>query len=180
MSRPLIGSFARTASTIHRAPCSCSSGAERAVGQPAQSSTSTLRRPHRRIGPMNRERLSWLMDMDGVIVREEHLVPGADQFVARLAATGHPFLILTNNSMFTTRDLAARLGRLGLDVSPDRIWTSALATAKFLDDQRPDGSAFVIGVAGLTTALYEAGYTLVESDPDYVVLGETRTYSLSL
>ncbi len=126
---------------------------------------------------MNRERLSWLMDMDGVIVREDHLVPGADRFVARLTETGHPFLILTNNSMFTTRDLAARLGRLGLVVSPDRIWTSALATAKFLDDQRPDGSAFVIGEAGLTTALYEAGYTLVETDPDYVVLGETRTYS---
>src|SRR5688572_14810507 len=117
------------------------------------------------------------MDMDGVIVREDHLVPGADRFVARLAETHHPFLILTNNSIFTTRDLAARLARMGLVVSPDCIWTSALATAKFLDDQRPDGSAFVIGESGLTTALYEAGYTLVESDPDYVVLGETRTYS---
>lgn len=126
---------------------------------------------------MNRQRVSWLMDMDGVIVREDSLVPGADAFVARLGETHHPFLILTNNSMYTTRDLAARLGRLGLQVSPDDIWTSALATAKFLDDQRPDGSAFVIGEAGLTTALYEAGYTLVESDPDYVVLGETRTYS---
>jgi NagD protein len=126
---------------------------------------------------VTRERRSWLMDMDGVIVREEQLVPGADRFVARLTETGHPFLILTNNSIFTPRDLAARLGRMGLDVSADRIWTSALATAKFLDDQRPDGSAFVIGEAGLTTALYEAGYTLVETDPDYVVLGETRTYS---
>lgn len=126
---------------------------------------------------MNRARVSWLMDMDGVIVREDSLVPGADAFVARLRETHHPFLILTNNSMYTARDLAARLGRLGLEVSPDAIWTSALATAKFLDDQRPDGSAFVIGEAGLTTALYEAGYTLVESDPDYVVLGETRTYS---
>ncbi len=117
------------------------------------------------------------MDMDGVIVREDHLVPGADRFVGRLAETNHPFLILTNNSMYTTRDLAARLTRLGLEVAPERIWTSALATAKFLDDQRPDGSAFVIGEAGLTTALYQAGYTLVETDPDYVVLGETRTYS---
>jgi len=126
---------------------------------------------------VNRQRISWLMDMDGVIVREDSLVPGADAFVARLRETNHPFLILTNNSMFTTRDLAARLGRLGLQVSPNDIWTSALATAKFLDDQRPDGSAFAIGEAGLTTALYEAGYTLVESDPDYVVLGETRTYS---
>ena len=117
------------------------------------------------------------MDIDGVIVREDHLVPGADRFIARLVETDHPFLILTNNSIFTPRDLAARLARMGLQVDAGCIWTSALATAKFLDDQRPDGSAFVIGESGLTTALYEAGYTLVESDPDYVVLGETRTYS---
>ena len=100
--------------------------------------------------------------MDGVIVREDHLVPGADRFVARLAETGHPYLILTNNSMYTTRDLALRLDRLGLRVSPDAIWTSALATAKFLADQRPGGTAFAIGEAGLTTALYEVGYTLAE------------------
>jgi NagD protein len=124
-----------------------------------------------------RERTSWLMDMDGVIVREDHLVPGADRFIARLVETGHPFLILTNNSMFTARDLAARLARIGLDVPADAIWTSALATARFLASQRPGGTAFVIGEAGLTTALHEAGYTLVETDPDYVVLGETRTYS---
>jgi NagD protein len=117
------------------------------------------------------------MDMDGVIVREDHLVPGADTFVDRLRDTGHPFLILTNNSMYTTRDLAARLGRMGLRVEPEAIWTSALATAKFLDQQRPGGTAFVIGEAGLTTALYEVGYTQAEADPDYVVLGETRTYS---
>jgi NagD protein len=126
---------------------------------------------------MDRSRISWLMDMDGVIVREDHLVPGADAFIARLIETDHPFLILTNNSTFTQRDLAARLGRVGLNVAPDRIWTSALATAKFLQQQRPDGTAFVIGEAGLTTALHDAGYTLVENDPDYVVLGETRTYS---
>lgn len=117
------------------------------------------------------------MDMDGVIVREDHLVPGADLFIERLRATDRPFLILTNNSMYTARDLAARLSRLGLPVDPERIWTSALATAKFLADQRPGGTAFVIGEAGLTTALYEAGYTQAEADPDYVVLGETRTYS---
>ena len=126
---------------------------------------------------MNRERHSWLMDMDGVIVQEDHLVPGGDRFVARLVETGLPFLILTNNSMYTARDLAARLNRLGLNVTADAIWTSALATAKFLADQRPGGTAFVIGEAGLTTALYEVGYTLAETDPDYVVLGETRTYS---
>ncbi len=117
------------------------------------------------------------MDMDGVIVREEHLVPGADRFIARLREARLPFLILTNNSMFTPRDLVARLGHMGLSVAPEAIWTSALATAKFLASQRPNGTAFVIGEAGLTTALHDAGYTLTETDPDYVVLGETRTYS---
>jgi len=120
---------------------------------------------------------SWLMDMDGVLVREESPVPGADEFIARLRELEIPFLLLTNNSIYTPRDLAARLRASGLDVPEGAIWTSALATARFLDDQRPDGSAFVIGEAGLTTALHEAGYTLSETDPDYVVLGETRTYS---
>jgi len=120
---------------------------------------------------------SYLMDMDGVIVHEEQLVPGADRFIARLRKTGHPFLILTNNSMYTARDLAARLALSGLDVEAGSIWTSALATAQFLSRQRPGGSAFVIGEAGLTTALHEVGYTLSERNPDYVVLGETRTYS---
>lgn len=120
---------------------------------------------------------SYLMDMDGVIVREDHLIPGADRFIARLRETGTPFLILTNNSRHAPRDLAARLQRIGLDVGDSDLWTSALATARFLADQRPGGTAFVIGESGLTTALYEAGYTLTEHDPDYVVLGETRTYS---
>ena len=118
------------------------------------------------------------MDMDGVLVHEEHAIPGADRFLARLAELGLPFLVLTNNSIYTRRDLAARLSASGLEVPEDSIWTSALATARFLEDQRPRGSAFVIGEAGLTTALHEAGYTLTERTPDYVVLGETRTYSL--
>ncbi len=88
-----------------------------------------------------------------------------------------PFLVLTNNSIYTRRDLAARLAASGLDVPEESIWTSALATARFLENQRPGGSAFVIGESGLTTALHSAGYTLTERDPDYVVLGETRTYS---
>jgi NagD protein len=121
---------------------------------------------------------SWLMDMDGVLVREEHAVPGADRFIAGLRNAGTPFLVLTNNSIYTPRDLAARLRASGLEVPEDAIWTSALATARFLDDQRPGASAFVIGEAGLTTALHEVGYTLTEREPDYVVLGETRTYSL--
>jgi NagD protein len=124
-----------------------------------------------------REIHSWLMDMDGVLVREEHAIPGAGRFLERLRERGTPFLVLTNNSIYTNRDLAARLRASGLEVPEEAIWTSALATARFLDDQRPRGSAFVIGEAGLTTALHEAGYTLTERAPDYVVLGETRTYS---
>jgi NagD protein len=120
---------------------------------------------------------SWLMDMDGVLVREEHPIPGADRFVARLRERGIPFLVLTNNSIYTRRDLAARLTANGLHIPEDAIWTSALATASFLETQRPGGSAFVIGESGLTNALHSAGYTLTERDPDYVVLGETRTYS---
>jgi NagD protein len=125
----------------------------------------------------HREIHSWLMDMDGVLVHEEDAIPGADAFIARLQELQRPFLVLTNNSMYTQRDLSARLRRMGLDVPEAAIWTSALATARFLDDQRPGGSAFAIGEAGLTTALHAAGYTLNELDPDYVVLGETRTYS---
>lgn len=117
--------------------------------------------------------------MDGVLVREDHLVPGADEFLAELRGNGIPFLVLTNNSIYTPRDLRARLLRTGLDVPEESIWTSALATAQFLDSQRPNGSAFVIGEAGLTTALHAAGYVMTDSDPDYVVLGETRTYSFT-
>src|SRR6059036_1271466 len=124
-----------------------------------------------------REIRSWLMDMDGVLVHEEHAIPGAAEFLARLRELGIPHLLLTNNSIYTRRDLAARLRASGLEVSEESIWTSALATAKFLEDQRPGGSAYVIGEAGLTTALHEAGFTLTDRDPDYVVLGETRTYS---
>jgi NagD protein len=127
----------------------------------------------------NREIRSWLMDMDGVLVHEETAIPGADRFLARLRELELPFLVLTNNSIYTRRDLSARLRASGLEVPEERIWTSALATARFLENQRPGGSAFVIGEAGLTTALHDAGYTLTERDPDYVVLGETRTYSFS-
>jgi NagD protein len=120
---------------------------------------------------------SWLMDMDGVLVHEEDAIPGADRFLAALRDRAIPFLVLTNNSIYTQRDLSARLRASGLDVPEESIWTSALATAHFLVDQRPGGSAYVIGEAGLTTALHQAGYTLTERDPDYVILGETRTYS---
>jgi NagD protein len=121
----------------------------------------------------------WLTDMDGVLVREEHAIPGAADFIEALQRAGRPFLVLTNNSVYTPRDLRARLLASGIDVPEQAIWTSALATAKFLADQRPEGSAYVIGEAGLTTALHDAGYILTEREPDYVVLGETRTYSFS-
>jgi NagD protein len=120
---------------------------------------------------------SWLTDMDGVLVHEEAAIPGAAEFLARLVERGRSFLVLTNNSIFTPRDLRARLLASGLDVPESAIWTSALATAQFLADQRARGSAYVIGEAGLTTALHEVGYVLTPRNPDYVVLGETRTYS---
>ena len=115
--------------------------------------------------------------MDGVLVHEGRIVPGADEFISRLTRAGRRFLVLTNNSIYTQRDLRARLLGSGLDVPEQAIWTSALATAQFLADQAPDGSAFVIGEAGLTTALHGIGYVLTDSHPDYVVLGETHTYS---
>jgi len=124
-----------------------------------------------------REIRSWLMDMDGVLVHEEHPIPGASEFLTRLREVGLPFLVLTNNSIYTRRDLSARLASSGLEVPEDAIWTSALATADFLQGQRPNGTAFAIGEAGLLTALHAAGFTLSERSPDYVVLGETRTYS---
>ena len=119
----------------------------------------------------------WLTDMDGVLVHEDLAIPGAAEFLARLQETGRRYLVLTNNSIFTPRDLHARLLRSGIEVPEELIWTSALATAQFLDDQRPGGSAYVVGEAGLTTALHEVGYVQTDRDPDYVVLGETRTYS---
>jgi NagD protein len=120
---------------------------------------------------------SWLTDMDGVLVREDRVIPGAVDFVEALRRSGRKFLVLTNNSIFTPRDLRARLLAAGIDVPEEAIWTSALATAQFLDQQRNQGSAYVIGEAGLTTAVHEIGYVLTTRNPDYVVLGETRTYS---
>ncbi len=120
---------------------------------------------------------SWLTDMDGVLMHEGVPVPGAPEFIGKLRSSGKPFLVLTNNSIYTARDLRARLVRSGIDVPEQAIYTSALATAQFLNGQRPGGTAYVIGEAGLTTALHEIGYVLTDHDPDYVVLGETRTYS---
>jgi len=119
----------------------------------------------------------WLTDMDGVLVHENSALPGASDLIQQWRDEGTPFLVLTNNSIFTPRDLAARLRASGLDVPEESIWTSALATADFLKSQMPGGSAFVIGEAGMTTALHEAGFIMTDTDPDYVVVGETRSYS---
>ncbi|HEX6484485.1 MAG TPA: HAD-IIA family hydrolase [Ktedonobacteraceae bacterium] len=120
---------------------------------------------------------NYLTDMDGVILRGRTLIPGAEEFVKRLRNKGIPFLILTNNSQYTQRDLQVRLSYMGLEVPPEAIFTSALATAQFLHSQRPSGRAYVIGESGLTTALHEIGYILTDQEPEYVVLGETTAYS---
>jgi NagD protein len=150
-----------------------------AEGAPAAGGAGQAAGPTDYDAPVSARRQirSWLMDMDGVLVHEESAVPGADRFLAALTEREIPFLVLTNNSIYTRRDLAARLRASGIEIPEDRIWTSANAMAQFLSDQRPHGSAFVIGEAGLTTALHQNGYTLTEREPDYVVLGETRTYS---
>lgn len=120
---------------------------------------------------------SYLIDMDGVLITGTIIIPGAAKFLERLRTAKAPFMVLTNNSRFTPRDHQARLAAIGLDIQADYIFTSALATARFLKRQRPDGSAYVIGEAGLTTALHDIGYVLTEHDPEYVVLGETKAYN---
>jgi len=120
---------------------------------------------------------NWLCDMDGVLINNGHMVPGADKFLDRLRATQRSFLVLTNNSLFTPRELSAKLLTMGLTVGEDQLWTSALATAQFVCDQRPEGTAFVIGETSMHEALINVGYHESASKPDYVVLGETWHYS---
>ena len=119
----------------------------------------------------------WLTDMDGVLVHEGVALPGAGDVIKQWQAQGLRFLVLTNNSIYTPRDLAARLRATGLDVPEESIWTSALATAEFLRSQKPKGSAYVIGEAGMTTALHEVGYIQTDVNPDSVLLGETRNFN---
>jgi len=122
---------------------------------------------------------SYLIDMDGVLVHGRRLIAGAAQFLDRLRAAGSPFLVLTNNSIFTPGDLAHRLRAGGLEVERERIFTSAMATAAFLRSQNPaGGTAFVIGESGLTSVLHASGFTLADSGVEYVVLGEQQSYDL--
>ncbi len=122
----------------------------------------------------------FLIDMDGVIYRGNELIPGADRFIAELVARNVPFLFLTNNSQRTRRDVAVKLRRLGIDVTDDHIFTCAMATARFLAAQKPHGTAYVIGEGGLLHALHHNGYSVVDHDPDYVVVGEGRALSFEM
>jgi NagD protein len=119
---------------------------------------------------------NYILDMDGVIYRGNQLIPGAWEFIQRLQEGGHRFLFLTNNSKNTPRDFQRKLERMGLEVPEEHYFTSAMATAAFLHSQKPGGSAFVIGEAGLSHALYQVGYSITEVEPDYVVLGDTPSY----
>lgn len=126
------------------------------------------------------DRLGFLIDMDGVIYRGKQLIPGADRFVGRLLAEEIPFAFLTNNSQRTRRDVATRLVRMGIPVDEGHIFTCAMATARFLALQKPGGTAFVIGEGGLLQALHKNGYAIVDDDPDYVVVGEGRTFNMEI
>ena len=123
---------------------------------------------------------NYLIDMDGVLVSGRTIIPGAERFIERLKARGAGYLVLTNNSLYTPGDLAHRLHTIGLDVPTERIFTSAMATARFLQSQKPNGTALVVGESGLTEAIHDAGYVITDQEPDYVVLGETYTYNLPL
>lgn len=115
--------------------------------------------------------------MDGVLVRDGAMIPGADRFLQQLRERSRPYLILTNNSLFTPRDICAHLSKMGLEIDESQLWTSALATAHYVNSQRPGGSAFVIGETSMHEALADVGYRENAVNPDYVVLGETQSYS---
>src|SRR6202161_1099985 len=122
----------------------------------------------------------FLIDMDGVIYRGSELISGAQAFVNHLTRTDVPFLFLTNNSQRTRRDVATKLRRMGIQAEERHVFTCAMATARFLAQQKPNGTAFVIGEGGLLQALHSNGFSIVDRDPDYVVLGEGRTLTFEM
>lgn len=119
----------------------------------------------------------YLIDMDGVVYRGAELIPGADRFIGQLLEQDIPFLFVTNNSQRTRRDVATRLQRMGIPASEQHVFTCAMATARFLAWQRPKGTAYVIGEGGLLQALHHNGYAIVDTDPDYVVVGEGKAFT---
>ena len=124
------------------------------------------------------EKKGFICDMDGVIYHGNRVLPGVAEFIQWLHDENKEYLFLTNNSGYTPRELSQKLARMGLDVTEEHFYTSALATAAFLRDQAPGCSVFAIGEAGLLNALYDAGITMNDVNPDYVVVGEGRSYSL--
>ena len=124
--------------------------------------------------------IGFLLDMDGVIYRGDQLIPGTLEFLERLKGLSIPYLFLTNNSQRAQRDIVARLSRLGIKVRPDQVFTCAMATARFLSSQKPGGTAYVLGENGLSQALHHNGYTIVDDQPDYVVVGEGRTFTFEM
>ena len=127
-----------------------------------------------------RSKTGFICDMDGVIYHGNKVLDGVKEFVNWLKAEKKKFVFLTNSSEKTIKELRAKLLRMGIDVGPDHFYTSALATASFLQSQKPNGSAYIIGEAGLINALYNNGYTSNNIDPDYVVMGEARSYSYEM
>ena len=125
-------------------------------------------------------RHGYLIDMDGVLYRGKAIIPGADRFIDELRRREIPFRLLTNNSQRTRRDVVAKLARIGIEVEEEHVFTSAMATARFLAQEKPGGTAFVIGEGGLLTALHQHGYAVVDHSPDFVVVGEGRTFNLEL
>ena len=123
---------------------------------------------------------NFIIDMDGVLVQGNRIIPGADKFIDTLLKQKRKFLLLTNNPMYTPRDLSHRLQASGIQIEENQIFTSALATASFLHHQRPDGKAFVLGESGLTEAIHDIGYIITDMAPDYVVLGETLAYNFQM
>ena len=121
-----------------------------------------------------------LIDMDGVVYGGDIMIPGADEFVAALLTQNIPFSFMTNNSQRTRLEAVRKLRKLGIEVTEKHIYTSAMATGKFLAGQIPSGTAYVLGEGGLITSLHENGITLVDNDPDFVVLGEGRNFTLEM
>lgn len=123
---------------------------------------------------------NFIIDMDGVLIQGRSIIPGADTFINKLVKQKRKFLLLTNNPVYTPRDLAHRLQSIGIDILESQIFTSAMATASFLNKQRPNGKAYVLGESGLTSAIHDIGYVITDMNPDYVVLGETLAYNFEM
>jgi NagD protein len=148
------------------------------IPDPPFSSSHSLNQSHERSGGIMK--YGYLIDMDGVLYRGTELIPGADTFIRQLRTRQIPFRLLTNNSQRTRRDVVAKVARFGIAVEEEHVFTCAMATARFLAEQKPGGTAFVIGEGGLLTALHQNGYAVVDHEPDYVVVGEGRAFNLDL